>query len=595
MPPVQQVETGEDDVRLLRAFEPVVRLNEGEYFAPVSVDNFVRRAALWHEQGGQATVAAPADSFDLSTLPEVCGATAGVGQSLSGIRLSAEDDGTARIPARERPPRIRGASRLAAVGLIGRLVDSLNRLSLVFRGSVPGGSAARSYLLQQAELNPHRPAYHGRVVRDGPWLVCQYWYFYAFNNWRSAFGGVNEHEGDWEQVTVFLDGTGDRPAGSLPTPRWVVFSAHDEVGDDLRRRWDDPDLTVVDGCHPVVFAGAGSHSGAYLSGDYLITVKPPKLGGLVAVLRWVARVLTPWSSQHQAGVGIPYVDYARGDGRVIGAGGEPWDAVLIDDSTPWVRGYRGLWGLDTGDRLGGERGPAGPRYERDGTVRPSWADPVGWAGLAKVAPNPAVEREYVQARVAQIDGRLEELEDSIATMRRDLGLAAAGLVPRAPEVRALATDERRVTAMMLERASLTDERWRLTGPTAASVESDDPHAHLSHRNLPLAPATGLRSRVMSWWAVLSTPLLLYAVAVVLHPTVGVTATATTVVWILLLLGIEAIVRHRFLAFLWRVVVITLALAALGIFWQEWRLLLSWAFLAAGLVVLAMSIRDALRR
>jgi hypothetical protein len=149
--------------------------------------------------------------------------------------------------------------------------------------------------------------------------------------------------------------------------------------------------------------------------------------------------------------------------------------------------------------------------------------------------------------------------------------------------------------MMLERASLTDERWRLTGPTAASVESDDPHAHLSHRNLPLAPATGLRSRVMSWWAVLSTPLLLYAVAVVLHPTVGVTATATTVVWILLLLGIEAIVRHRFLAFLWRVVVITLALAALGLFWQEWRLLLSWAFLAAGLVVLAMSIRDALRR
>ena len=134
------------------------------------------------------------------------------------------------------------------------------------------------------------------------------------------------------------------------------------------------------------------------------------LGGLVAVLRWLARVLTPWSSHHEAGVGIPYLDYARGDGRVIGAGGEPWDAVVIDDSTPWVGGYRGLWGLDTGDRLGGERGPAGPRYERDGTVRPSWADPVGWAGLAKVAPNPAVEREYVQARVAQIDGRLEELE-----------------------------------------------------------------------------------------------------------------------------------------------------------------------------------------
>jgi hypothetical protein len=592
MPPVPASDT-HDDVSLLRAFEPVVRLNEGEYFAPVSVENYVRQAALWHEQDGQATIAAPPGTFDLTTLAEVCGSTEGIGQSLSGIRLSDKDEGTARIPARDRPPRIRGASRLAAVGLIGRLVDSLNRLSLIFRGSVPGGSAARSYLLERAELRPDQPTYHARVLRDGPWLVCQYWYFYAFNNWRSAFGGVNEHEADWEQVTVFLDGTGDEPPGSLPTPRWVVFSAHDEVGDDLRRRWDDPDLTVVDGRHPVVFAGAGSHSGAYLSGDYLITVEPPKLGGLVAVLRWFARVLTPWSS-HRAGVGIPYVDYARGDGRVLGAGGEPWNAIVIDDATPWVRGYRGLWGLDTGDRLGGERGPAGPRYERDGTVRPSWADPVGWAGLAKVAPNPVVEREYVQDRVAQIDERLDELDDSITVARRDLGRAAAGQVPRAPEVRALAPEERRVTAMMLERASLTDERQRLAGPQAAS-DADDPHAHLSHRNLPLPPATGLRSRLLSWWAVLSTPLLLYAVAAVLHPAVGVTATATAVAWIVLLLGIESIVRHRFLAYLWRLLLVVVVVAAIGTLWQEWRLLLSWAFMAAGLVVLVAGIREALRR
>jgi hypothetical protein len=594
MQPMPDAAATEDHVRLLRAFEPVVRLNHGEYFAPVSVEAYVRRAALWHEQEGQPTLAAPAGSFDVSTLAEVCGVTAGVGQSLSGIRLGTDDDGTSRIPVGERPPRIAGASRLAAVGLTGRLVDSLNRLSLLFRGSVPGGSAARSYLLQQSELHPDRPTYHGRVVRDGPWLVCQYWYFYAFNNWRSAFGGVNEHEADWEQVTVFLDGAGAEPTGALPTPRWVVFSAHDEVGDDLRRRWDDPDLTVVD-AHPVVFAGAGSHSGAYLAGDYLITVEPPKLGGLVAVLRWLARVLSPWPSHRRAGVGIPYVDYARGDGRVIGRGGEPWDAVVIDDETPWVRGYRGLWGLDTGDRLGGERGPAGPRYERDGSVRPSWADPVGWAGLAKVAPNPEVERDYVRARVEQIDARLGELDDTIASVRREVGLAAAGLVPRSPEVRALAPQERRVTEMMLERTSLTDERLRLTGHLASPADADDPHAHLSHRNLPLAPATGLRSRLLSWWAVLSTPLLLYAIAAVLHPAVGVTATSTALAWIVLLLGVEAVMRHRFVAYLWRMVLFGTALVALVLFWQEWRLLLSWCFVLAGVVMLLASIREALRR
>ena len=29
--------------------------------------------------------------------------------------------------------------------------------------------------------------------------------------------------------------------------------------------------------------------------------------------------------------------------------------MLIDDQTPWVRNYQGLWGLDTGDPFGGER------------------------------------------------------------------------------------------------------------------------------------------------------------------------------------------------------------------------------------------------
>lgn len=65
------------------------------------------------------------------------------------------------------------------------------------------------------------------------------------------------------------------------------------------------------------------------------------------------------------------------------------------DDTPWVRDFRGLWGHDTKDKLGGERGPSGPRYERNGTVRRSWGDPVGWSGLNKVAPNAEVELELV--------------------------------------------------------------------------------------------------------------------------------------------------------------------------------------------------------
>ena len=63
---------------------------------------------------------------------------------------------------------------------------------------------------------------------------------------------------------------------------------------------------------------------------------------------------------------------------------EGWSPVLIDDTIDWVDGYRGLFGLDTHDRFAGERAPAGPKYTRSGTVRQSWNDPLGFAGLDKI-------------------------------------------------------------------------------------------------------------------------------------------------------------------------------------------------------------------
>jgi hypothetical protein len=78
-----------------------------------------------------------------------------------------------------------------------------------------------------------------------------------------------------------------------PQLAWVAFSAHDEVGDDPRRRVDDPDLQLVDRTHAVVHAGAGSPSGAYLPGDYIVTVAPPALERLTQQWRRFARWITP--------------------------------------------------------------------------------------------------------------------------------------------------------------------------------------------------------------------------------------------------------------------------------------------------------------
>ena len=47
----------------------------------------------------------------------------------------------------------------------------------------------------------------------------------------------------------------------------------------------------------------------------------------------------------------------------------------------------GLFGLDTKDRMAGERAPAGPKFARDGRPRQSWIDPIAFAGLAPTPPS----------------------------------------------------------------------------------------------------------------------------------------------------------------------------------------------------------------
>ena len=181
------------------------------------------------------------------------------------------------------------------------------------------------------------------------------------------------------------------PPDQSARPAWVAFSSHDEAGDDLRRRPDDPDLQWRD-THPVVFAGAGSHSGAYLPGDYLVTVEPPAIGRLLAAVRHLGGLLLPWTrTDTGAAFGIPFIDYRRGDGPGVGPGeAKKWRPVLVDDQTPWVHDYRGLWGLDTGDPFGGER--ARPARVMSGMARSGSAGRTRWDGRAWTRRHPPPRR-----------------------------------------------------------------------------------------------------------------------------------------------------------------------------------------------------------
>lgn len=116
----------------------------------------------------------------------------------------------------------------------------------------------------------HRYWYYGRVIRQREWVILQYNYFFAFNDFRTTAGGMNNHEGDWECVNIYL--RGDIDSHSHPDsgdvhlqPFGVAYSQHH---DGLFEFWEDvPRARVPDAAsqntlssHPIVYAALGSHA-----------------------------------------------------------------------------------------------------------------------------------------------------------------------------------------------------------------------------------------------------------------------------------------------------------------------------------------------
>jgi hypothetical protein len=607
-----------DALALVRRFEPVVRYTAGELFLPMSVEAYVDQAALWEEQPGNGVAALVVDHGQLD-LERLCAhARASPGARLE-LRYAPRAMNRAELRTWRRDPerpRLKAATRFVAVGLIGRVVDALVRLSLTLRGRVPGGLTAAAHAIYRGSPAAREYPYYAHISTDGGYVVVQYWLFYAMNDWRSSFAGVNDHEGDWEQVTVFLVPTDDVPADEVPAddvlsdssdaaaglrPAWVAFSSHDEVGADLRRRVDDPDLSWVDGTHPVVHAGAGSHSGAYLAGDYLVRVEPHSMQRWFDGIARLRELLFPWTrGSPRVGLGIPYVDYKRGDGIAVGPGtGRPWTPVLIDSSTAWVRDYRGLWGLDTDDRFGGERAPAGPRYERRGTIRDSWADPVAWAGLDAVPATPAEAAKVVAERREELDRWRDELDHDIAAQQEVARRLTSGLSrgtddsPKrkgAPEFH-VAEQMRRLDELRETRRAIIAQREGLE----RQHQPTSPHAHLHRRVLPMRTTAGRPpGLLLRFWteASISVLLALFGLTLLVD---AAPAPELLLAAILGVMAVEAALRRRLRYLLLGVAIVTGLVIAVVLFVANWRFGLGVAAIIASIALALSNFRAMIAR
>ncbi|MDQ5854353.1 MAG: hypothetical protein M3380_20235, partial [Chloroflexota bacterium] len=484
------------DLDLLRTYEPIVRFTHGELFFPCAVDEFVKSSSLWMaDAGNRRHQLVGWGELDLGRLAEYDRVPTGHQLYLRFVREPLRALEYQRWLLRPDRVRFQASGRLARVPLLSRVADSLFDVSLLVRGMVPGGTAAAADVLyRDLRTRDSRRVYYGRVVRVGGWTVLHYLFFYPMNNWRSGFYGANDHESDWEQTFVYLS---PDVQGRLE-PQWVAYASHDFRGDDLRRRWDDP-LLVKEGTHPVIFVGAGSHANYFEAGEYVMGAEPPLLNPVKNAARtlrkfWVERLGQGAneliSALRRALITIPFVDYARGDGMRIGPGqDDEWEPILISDGTPWVDRYRGLWGLDVRDPWSGERAPAGPKYNRDGSVRRAWYDPLGWAGLAKVSP-PAEALVELEARRTELDAELAELAHTIDEHRRMLRKLAldvealratehfTGLYRR--KAAQLDRAEKELQRLVARENETSEVREAITTFEARVQRGDwgDPHAHL---------------------------------------------------------------------------------------------------------------------
>jgi hypothetical protein len=168
------------------------------------------------------------------------------------------------------------------------------------------------------------------VISEGSSTVIQYWLFYAYNN-----GPLNEHQGDWEVIQVFLD------ASDNPTK--LLLSQH---GSGENAAWADVEKAQN---HPVVYVAEGSHANYFRA--------------------------------YQGKIGIEN-DIVGDDGKTITA--TELDLVTLSEpesqpsSQSWLnfQGRWGYWGTEQ-EVLLGKAGPMGPVFNQDGM---RWATPSQYLG-----------------------------------------------------------------------------------------------------------------------------------------------------------------------------------------------------------------------
>jgi hypothetical protein len=209
--PPQSQPSAEESLELAQRFAPILRLHSSEPFIPIPHAAYVSRTLLKEQEGRFERLVKGRLTVD--DLPDVAGTCLRIRACTFFLDVrGAEPD----------PPK-----------RVEQAYVTIQK-QLVREGAVP------------------TVYFHVTHYGDTGEYAVQYWFLYLFN-FR-----LNEHESDWEQITVRLD--------SDKNPIQVLYSAH-EGGND--RRWEQIEK---EGEHPIVYPALGSHANYFKTGRHPVQV-----------------------------------------------------------------------------------------------------------------------------------------------------------------------------------------------------------------------------------------------------------------------------------------------------------------------------------
>lgn len=210
IPPQTEV-TGDEARELAQRFAPMLRYDSRELFVPISRSAYVSRTVLRKQKGSLAPETI-AEAVEERLLPEALDA-----DCLKNCLLFLDVRGVEPTPPR---------------------------------------SSEKAYdAIENKLLSGRRPTVYYHVTRydDTDHYAVQFWFLYFFN-YR-----LNEHESDWEQITVHLD--------ENRRPLDVYYSAHEGGNTRVFAK-----VEVARGEHPVVYPALGSHANYFGPGTHEVEI-----------------------------------------------------------------------------------------------------------------------------------------------------------------------------------------------------------------------------------------------------------------------------------------------------------------------------------